>query len=82
MEERYLSDEEIEAILAKKEFGDNIICLLGKEKPLEINSNIQCISNGKGWTTLIDALKQLYPSLEFETDDRFMNIKVKEYETN
>lgn len=66
--------------LAKLEFKESLIFLKGKEDPLCINSNIQVISTGTGWTTLLDALTQLYPDREFTTNDRMMDIKIKPIE--
>lgn len=60
------------------EFKENLILLFGKDKPLYINPNVQCISTGHQWTRLIDVLKQSYPKLKFETDEFLMNIKVDE----
>jgi hypothetical protein len=55
----------------------DLIAVLGPDKPYYINPRVQTISDGKGWTTLLAALQQLYPGLEFETDQRVMSIRVK-----
>ena len=61
---------------AKKEFGDNLILLIGEKAPLFINPNVQVISNGKSWIRLIDVVKTYYPNLEFSTDEHFMKISI------
>ena len=71
-----ITDEESILFLAKIEFGDDLIALMGKDKPLYINPKVQVISNGKQWVRLIDALKQLYPNVEFKHSDRFTEIEV------
>jgi hypothetical protein len=70
-----LEDEESILYLAKKEWGENLIALFGKEKPLFINQEVRVISNGKQWTRLLDALKSIYPHIKFSTDQYLFNIE-------
>jgi hypothetical protein len=69
------------SVLAKAMFGENLIFISYGDSPMLINPNVQTISDGKGWCRLIDALEKLFPKIEFEHDDRFMNIKIKQEET-
>jgi hypothetical protein len=70
-----------EAVLleaALQEFGkDGIALLFGRNIPLYINPNVQCVSDGKRWGRLIDMCEQYYSDVEFEHDNRFMNISIK-----
>lgn len=77
-EESELETEKFYVELAKNEFGDNLILLFGKEKPLFINPNVQVVSNGEKWGRLIDVLKYYYKNIEFSHDERFMNITFKD----
>lgn len=74
-----VSEESI-MYLAKLEFKEKLIFLQGENEPLCINPAVQTISDGKGWTLLLDALKTLYPHRLFSTDEYMMNIKVKPIE--
>ena len=66
--------------MAQGEFGQDLIVLFGKEKPLWINPEVQVIHEptGEGWVTLHDALMKMYPGVQFETDQHRMNIQVKQ----
>lgn len=70
-------DDESILYLARQEFKNNLIVLLAEDKPLFINKNIQVISTGKQWIRLIDVLRQLYPNLNFNHDNKFKNISIK-----
>lgn len=73
--ESLLRDEESIAFLAKAEFKENLIALLGVNKPFYINPEVQTLSNGKQWFLLYDYLVAKYPSLQFKSDERYMNIE-------
>lgn len=75
LNDELVTDEELICLFAKKEFGENLIALFGKEKPLFINQEVRVISNGKNWTRLLDALESIYPHLKFSTDQHLFNIE-------
>ena len=77
LNDELVTDEESICYLAKKEFGENLIVLFGKEKPLFINQEVRVISNGNNWTTLLEALKAIYPHLKFSTDQHLFNIELE-----
>lgn len=70
--------EQQKLMLINELFGDNIIFVKTLKRPVLINAKVQVISDGIHWIRLIDALKQLYPTLKFSHDEFFMNIQVQE----
>lgn len=78
VDDKKIVDEESVSYLAKQEFKDKLIALLGMNKPFYINPEIQTISNGRNFTTLYDFLCRQYPSLQFSSDNYFKNITVNQ----
>src|SRR5690606_2374064 len=55
-----VKDEATIEILAKYEFGNKLIALLGASEPKYINENIKVLSNGKNWALLKDYIDNVY----------------------
>lgn len=55
-----VNNEDLVEIMAKHEFGDKLIALLGASEPKYINENIKVLSNGKNWVLLKDYIANVY----------------------